>query len=172
MFIKDIIEALVAAGGVDPKRVFATGMSNGAFMAQRLACELAGQITAVASVSGSLVLPSCTPARAVSIIEMHGLADRVVPFDGGAVGGLTSFSPTMSIMRNWASIDGCAVGPTTSKSGITTIYAWSACRDGSSVVLETIGGAGHSWFSPREMASEPDASQVVWNFLDHAPPLA
>jgi polyhydroxybutyrate depolymerase len=170
-FIKDLVDKLVLLGYVDPKRVFATGMSNGALMAQRLACELADHITAVASVSGSLVTDPCTPSRAISVLEMHGLEDNLVPYEGGKVAGLTTFPPTMSNMQHWATLDGCAAGPAATKEGITTTYTWSSCRDGSTVILDAIAGAGHSWFSPVNQTGEPDASQVVWDFFSHAPPL-
>jgi polyhydroxybutyrate depolymerase len=170
-FIKDVIDKLVAEDNVDPKRVFATGMSNGALMAQRLACDAADRITAVTSVSGSLVSDPCDPSRPISVLEMHGLDDDLVPYKGGAVAGLTFFPPTISNMQKWASRDGCAISPAVTQDGITTTYMWSACHDGSVVVLDAIAGAGHSWFGPDEMPGEPDAAQVSWNFFSHAPPL-
>jgi polyhydroxybutyrate depolymerase len=170
-FIKAVIDRLVADDHVDPKRVFATGMSNGGLMAQRLACEAADRITAVTSVSGSLVSEPCNPSRPISVLEMHGLEDDLVPYKGGVVAGLTYFPPTMSNMQEWASRDGCAASPTVTQDGITTTYTWSGCRDGSSVVLDAIAGAGHSWFGPDDMPGEPDAAKVAWDFFSHAPPL-
>jgi polyhydroxybutyrate depolymerase len=124
-FIKALIERFVSAEHVDPKRVFATGMSNGGFMAQRLGCELSDQLSAVASVSGSLVTASCNPARAVSVLEMHGLDDFLVPYEGGATQGLGPFPPTMSVMKRWASLDSCALTPAVTQSGKTTTYTWT-----------------------------------------------
>ncbi|HSS61380.1 MAG TPA: PHB depolymerase family esterase [Candidatus Limnocylindrales bacterium] len=170
-FIKDVVDQLVAQGRVDPKRVYATGMSNGGFMAQRLACEAPDRFAAVASVSGSLVTDSCSPSRAISVLEMHGLQDDVVPYNGGVVGGLAYFPPTASNMQQWATRQGCTAGPATTTDGITTTSTWTLCRDGATVMLDAIAGAGHSWFSPAEMQGEPDASQTVWNFFSHAPPL-
>src|SRR5579864_1039374 len=164
-FVKALIDKLVGEQNIDPKRVFVTGMSNGAFMAQRLACEAADRITAAASVSGSLVIDTCTPSRAISVIEMHGLDDDLVPINGGQVAGLTFFSPTMANMQGWANRDGCTAKPTTTNDGTTTTYTWSTCRDHASVVLKTIAGAGHSWFSPSDGPGIPDATQVVWDFF-------
>ena len=170
-FIEDMVDKLVADGHVDPKRVFATGMSNGGFMAQRLACDAADRIAAVASVSGSLVVDSCTPSRAISVLEMHGLEDGIVPYTGGVSAGLADFPPTMSNMQQWANRDGCGATAATAREGITTTYTWSACRDGSSVVLQAISGAGHAWFGPNDLPAEPDATLVAWNFFQSAPPL-
>lgn len=67
---------------VDPKRIFATGISNGAMMSYRLACELSDKIAAVAPVEGAQNV-DCWPSNRISVIVFHGTADRLVPFDGG-----------------------------------------------------------------------------------------
>jgi polyhydroxybutyrate depolymerase len=170
-FIKALIDKVVRTAHIDPKRVYATGMSNGGFMAQRLACELSAQITAVASVSGSLVTASCAPSRAISVLEIHGTEDQTVPYQGGSIAGIGALPPTMSLMKRWASLDGCATTPALSQSGITTTYTWSPCRDGSSVVLDAVAGGGHSWFGPEAMPGSPDATQVAWTFFSQSPPL-
>jgi len=170
-FIRGIIDRLVAQGLVDRTRVFATGMSNGGLMAQRLACDLADRITAAVSVSGSLVVDSCAPARPISVMEMHGVEDDIVPLKGGVVAGLTSFPAALSNMQAWADRDGCRRTPKTVQDGITAVYTWLECRSSVTVVLEEVAGAGHTWFSPDEMAGEPDASATAWKFFQQAPPL-
>jgi polyhydroxybutyrate depolymerase len=47
-FIRTIIDGLVASGRADPKRIYVTGMSNGAMMSHRLARELPDRIAAIA----------------------------------------------------------------------------------------------------------------------------
>lgn len=170
-FFKALIDKLVRTANIDPKRIYATGMSNGGFMAQRLGCELSAQITAVASVSGSLVTASCAPSRAISVLEIHGTEDQTVPYQGGSIAGIGALPPTMSLMKRWASLDGCAATPALSQSGITTTYTWTPCRDGSSVVLDAVAGGGHSWFGPDAMPGSPDATQVAWTFFSQSPPL-
>jgi len=75
-------------------------------------------------------------------------------------------------MQNWAKLDGCGATPDLSQDGIASIYKWSGCRAGTSVVLEAIAGAGHSWFSRTDMTGEPDATKVAWDFFQQSPPLA
>lgn len=58
-------------------------MSNGAMMAQRLGCELASKIAAIAPVEGTLLIPACTPTRPVPVYEIHGALDLNVPYNGG-----------------------------------------------------------------------------------------
>src|SRR3954468_21255151 len=53
-FLSALIGKLVAEFGIDPGRVFATGLSAGAFMANRLACDRADLVAAIAPVGGTL----------------------------------------------------------------------------------------------------------------------
>ena len=56
-FISDLLDNIESTYCVDKKRVFATGMSNGAFLTHRLGCELSHRIAAIAPVAGVLGLP-------------------------------------------------------------------------------------------------------------------
>jgi polyhydroxybutyrate depolymerase len=51
-FISALIDSLINDYNIDPKRVYVTGISNGAIMSYRLACELSDKITAIAPVDG------------------------------------------------------------------------------------------------------------------------
>ena len=53
-FIGTLIDTLEKALNVDPHRVYATGISNGAMMTYRLACEMSERLAAVAPVDGAL----------------------------------------------------------------------------------------------------------------------
>jgi polyhydroxybutyrate depolymerase len=172
-FIGELIDRMVSSSHVDAKRVFVTGLSNGGLMAQRLACDLSDRVTAVASVSGGLVTNTCNPSRPISVLEIHGTADSIVPFGGGSTAGLGYFPSTISVMKRWATLDGCAASPTVTQSGITRTSTWSGCRGGSHVVLDAVLGADHSWFGPDAdpRPGEPNATQVVWDFFSHVPTL-
>jgi polyhydroxybutyrate depolymerase len=71
---------------VDPKRVYATGFSNGALLTYELGCSMPDVFAAIAPVAGALGVapPACEPARPVPVWQAHGTADRIVPYDGGA----------------------------------------------------------------------------------------
>lgn len=168
-FISALIDKLAGEQDIDRTRILATGMSNGAMMAQRLGCQLAGKITAVVSVSGSLLVDECHPSRPISVMEMHGDADDLVPLKGGRTPGIGTFRPTMAVMQEWASLDGCAATPATADDTSATTYTWSPCQAGTKVVLEVVKGGGHAWFG--QSTGEPDASRLGWAFLTQAPPL-
>ena len=53
-FTRAVLDDLARVVKIDPKRVYATGMSNGAIMAYRLASELSDRIAAIAPVAGPM----------------------------------------------------------------------------------------------------------------------
>ena len=97
---------------IDPARVYATGMSNGAIMALRLGCQT-DMFAAIAPVAGTL-LTDCGGARPTSVLQIHGTADDRVPYNGGpgkafvAKGNPRVDGPSVeSVNATWRSIDGC-----------------------------------------------------------------
>jgi polyhydroxybutyrate depolymerase len=109
-FLRALIDQLEHAYSVDPRRIFVTGISNGAMMAYRLGCELADKIAAIAPVEGAQD-NDCRPSRPVSVIVFHGTADRLVPFNGGStpfqIGPKRSDTSVPSTVAFWVKQDGC-----------------------------------------------------------------
>jgi polyhydroxybutyrate depolymerase len=165
-FIRQLIDLMVSTAQIDPKRVFVTGISSGGEMSHRLACELSDRVAAVASVSGDLGIAACNPARPVSVLEIHGTADPFVPIEGDPSQNLP---PTMSTMRRWAQIDGCASDSTVNESGITKTTTWGGCRSGTTVVLVAITGADHTFWLEHN-PGQPDINKLIWDFFSHALP--
>jgi polyhydroxybutyrate depolymerase len=161
----------------DPKRIFATGFSNGAYMAQRLGCEKADVFAAIAPVSGEINIKTCKPSRAISVLEFHGTGDFVVPYGGGGLtGGAWSVDETFAFWRdNAACTDGKAVP--ISKNGDATCTGYSACKDGAAIELCVIDKGGHQWpNSPTggslltgKMSKDIDASSTIWTFFQAHP---
>ena len=82
-FVGALLDDLSGFANVDPKRVFATGMSNGGMLAYRLASELSQRIASIASVSGPMGTDACRPTRPVSVLHFHGTSDEFAPYAGG-----------------------------------------------------------------------------------------
>ena len=164
-FIGRMIDRLTAQLQLDKARVFVAGFSFGAAMAYRVGCELAGKVTAIASVSGALVFNSCHPVRPVSVLMMQGTKDTNFPYQGG---GDYSIPPVASVARLWAGLDGCGGSGVQSRAGIVTTTEWRSCRAGAMVRLELIAGATHAWFGlePDPIPGEPDATTQVWDFFN------
>jgi polyhydroxybutyrate depolymerase len=141
--------------GVAPGHVFVTGMSNGGFMSNRLACDRADVFAAVAPVAGTLgVGVACNPSQPVSVWEAHGTADPLVPFKGGAVrgrGGLSHSISADTMVDKWRSADGCQGDPAMEalpdvRDGtVVHRYESTGCAANTEVVFYKIDRGGHTW---------------------------
>jgi len=151
LFIRTMVDTLARELAIDPRRIYAAGISNGSMLAHRLGCELPGTFAAIAAVSGgmpSVITAHCTAGPPVSFIGFNGTADRLVSFEGG--GGLESATASAA---HWAAADGCdatpaaAFLPERAPSDGTRVrrWTWSGCAPGTAVTLYAIHGGGHSW---------------------------
>lgn len=168
-FVSQMIARLEKEYPVDRTRIYVAGFSAGAFMTNRLACDLAGTITAAASVAGSMWWADCAPTRPISILAMNGTDDSRVPYEGGWIdrsGGVT-LPAAKDLAQRWASIDSCAGVPSVSQVGITQTSLWEHCTGAAVVRLDTIAGGHHTWFGAGfdPVPGEPKADTVIWGFF-------
>jgi polyhydroxybutyrate depolymerase len=184
-FIRAVLDDLPSVVRVDPKRVFATGLSNGAVMAYRLAAELADRIAAVAPVAGTMGAIACRPVRPVSVLHVHGTEDEYVPFAGGR-GARTvtgaDYRPVGEVVREWVRANGCTGEPAveelpdTAQDGTTvTKKTFGGGKDGAEVVLVVIRGGGHTWPGRAAPAAlgratrNVSANDLIWDFFRRHP---
>src|SRR6478735_4199178 len=110
-FLVALADRLTQDFGIDRGRVFATGMSAGAFMANRLGCARADVFSAIAPVAGTLGSGfPCAASQPVSVLEIHGTADDVVPFNGGPMvgrGGPSDIVAAPAMAARWRELNGC-----------------------------------------------------------------
>ena len=171
-FLTQMLDRLQRDYAVDPERVFVTGASNGAMMAYRFACERADRVRAVASVAGAVRAAACQPARPVSVLEIHGTADPLLPYEGGkpdaveAAGALPYLS-TPAMIQRWAEIDSCPPPQPPEVQGAVTTQLWQACANDTAVSLITVQGGGHIWFTPDLGGANGalDATGTIWRFF-------
>ncbi len=85
-YITGAAQAIAKTYGVDEKRIYGIGHSNGGIMAQRLMCET-DLFAAIVPISGPLNIQvnSCPLAKGKRILALHGADDDNVPVDGGVV---------------------------------------------------------------------------------------
>jgi polyhydroxybutyrate depolymerase len=178
-FLLALVDRVEHDQGTDPDRVYATGISNGGMMAYRLGCEASDRVAAIAPVAATLVFDGCAPARPVSLLHVHGLADGNVPFGGGRPtksfqANPPTYAPVRDGVRTFATAAGCTSEPTstTDASGRVTTERWPGCTDSTEVELVTILGGGHSWPGGRRLvrALDPpsdalDATDAIWKFF-------
>jgi polyhydroxybutyrate depolymerase len=184
-FINALLDDLSGSYHVDTRRIYATGMSNGAVMAYRLAAELSDRIAAVAPVAGSMGTEIGQPKRPVSIQHFHGTMDEYIPFLGGkgkkSTTGMEYWSVDHSI-RTWVKSNGCDENPKIdllSKNGdemTVTRTTYSEGKEGTEVVLVVIEGGGHTWpgiRSPAKILGKSalniSANDMMWEFFEKHP---
>lgn len=177
-FLSKLIDELLDEYHIDPDRVYVTGISNGAYMSYRAACELSDKIAAIAPVAGSMNV-DCQPSQPVSIIHFHSYEDSNIPFDGGIGDGISDhYNPPLdSVLGAWAGWNECSVE--TTGSGIidgVDYWAWTNCSDSTEIQLHISEDGGHSWpggSKPRDKADAPsaliNANEMMWEFFQQHP---
>ena len=164
--------------------VFVAGMSNGGFMANRLACDRADVFAAIAPVAGTLgVGMVCNPSRPVSVWDAHGTADPLVHFNGGDVhgrGGVSRSISAISMVNKWRIADRCQGDPSAEalpNVGDGTVahrFDSTACAASTEVVLYQIDNGGHTWPGGKQYLPKPvvgatsrafDASELIAQFF-------
>lgn len=173
-FLSQLIDQLTKDLPIDKNRIFVAGLQSGGHMAYTLACAIPERIASIASISGGMPLDErkasmrCSDnkrAKPVSVMEMHGTADRFLPSEGG--GGLNA-PPILDIVKYWATVDGCTGDPLVNVNGIMKTTLWKHCSGTSAVRLDTVTGGHNTWFGSNldPVPGEPNASAAVWDFFN------
>lgn len=191
-FIAALIDEVAASRRIDPKRVYATGISNGAMFSHRLALALAPRIAAIAPVAGGLpqaLLASFEPKEPVSVLVVHGSQDPLVPYAGGDVKVMRSTRGRVvgaeESARRWSQRDGCAATPAAEEvaAGLdggcsVTRLTYAGCTRGTGVVLLRLDEGGHTWpggsqYLPQRLVGKVcrnlDGAALIWDFLKQHP---
>ena len=183
-FISALIDHFVEDLDIEERRVYATGMSNGAFMTNLLACELSGKIAAIAPVSGTMPKDFVPlPSRPISILIIHGDKDKIVPWNGGELPIIKlKILSVEETVDHWVSHNNCSLSP---------IITWEPDRcprdgtrvrrevygqgnEGTEVILYAIEGGGHTWPSGHRLlpilifgrtCRDINACEVIWEFF-------
>lgn len=177
-FLETVVQQVRRDHDVDGRRIYLTGMSNGAMMAYTMACRTRA-FAAIAPVAGTQLV-DCPDAAPVSVVHVHGLADTRVRYDGGPGEGVAHVDgpPVDQVVAGWRAVDRCAAPSVTTSGVVRTSTA--TCARGRAVTLITIEGAGHQWpgsearRSGRLLGADPpshalDATSVIWQFFASHP---
>ncbi|HEX6090311.1 MAG TPA: PHB depolymerase family esterase [Gemmatimonadales bacterium] len=181
-FLRALVDTLRRRHGIRAERVFAAGISNGAMMSYRLACEAPSTVGAIGIVAGGMpagLERGCGGTAALPVVVLHGTDDRLVPFGGGrgVLGIAASLGPWLARAR----CNGPGAASITDRVRDGTVVehvAYSGCT--APIELYTIRGGGHTWpGGPRVRAKilgrttrEVAATDLLWRFFDRAVPPA
>jgi polyhydroxybutyrate depolymerase len=178
-FLGVVIDDAVARFGVDARRVFLTGFSNGAGMTFRFAAERADRIAAIAPVAGHLWVTDPKPSRSVSTLYTAGTGDLLLPFRGGEVrlpwsNRLVRRPPVADTLERWALAIGCSPVPVLHESRPESPVRVDRYPGPVRFDAVTVEGLGHHWpggraqLNPR-LAGPPSnalhATEMIWKFF-------
>lgn len=159
-FLTSVIDWAASNYSADRRRVFFTGASNGGAMSYKMACDVPGQVAAIAPIISSMTVTltsNCNPGQPVPVAIFNGTADPLNVYEGGpATSRLARFAPqedtvtsTAATAEFWARVNGCGMGttsenlPDTANDGTTVTLIRYNCS-GPAVWLYRINGGGHS----------------------------
>jgi len=182
-FLNRMLDRMATRYSIDTSRIYATGLSEGGFMAIKVGCSMAERIAAIAPVGAAMPKTMvCLPSRPISVVMINGTSDPVVPHGGGTEHNLQL--PVVSIddsAKAWARIDRCAEKPTETKlkahekGGMETkVETYDGCQQGAQVVSYSIKGGGNTWPGGEQYEVEKqvgktshdlNANETIWNFL-------
>jgi polyhydroxybutyrate depolymerase len=150
------LDAVERVACIDPSRVYVSGISNGGFMATVLACRMANRIAAAAlfapAVSG---FGDCSPARPISVLEVHGTSDPIVPYRDGR-----------TFIAAWAARDGCRSHAVTSRvTAKVSRLRWPGCRGGATVQHLRLDHGRHIQLFGDLRRAGVDPAATAWRFL-------
>lgn len=179
-YIADLIDKLQGEYDIDPRRVYANGLSNGAGMSFALSCRMPDRFAAIGMVGAALLLPPtwCRSARPVPMIGIHGLRDTMAPYHGGASWVAPHFAPFLPFGAAWARRNRCAPdAPDVEIRDGVTRREYDRCANDATVALYTLRDGGHTWPGGAELPEwfagrtirEFDATAEMWRFFERHP---
>src|SRR5271154_6208307 len=184
-FMKAMLAQVIAQGLIDPKRVYAAGISNGGFMAQHMACVMPEALAGIAVVAPSQPVDAACPSpRPMPVFFFHGPADKFVPFNGGPIAPQfgnnrgTAMSNAQAVAV-WQKRNGCGAPTRTqlpdAKPLPVTVVTF-ACPPGRGLEDVIIQGGGHTWPGARSgflvnmilgpVTDSINANETMWTFFE------
>lgn len=184
-FLNQMLDQLALKFSVDSSRIYAAGLGDGGFMAERVGCSMADRVAATAVVAAAFPKTMiCLPSRPVPALFIDGTDDPIVSYSGGNYkpGRFHVLSAEESA-KTWAKFDRCEEKPAQDKipplnkdkdSKETRTFTFNGCHDNAQVVLYAVKNGGHTWPGGEQYMSEKEvgktsnalsANQSIWSFL-------
>ncbi|HXO32389.1 MAG TPA: PHB depolymerase family esterase [Candidatus Acidoferrales bacterium] len=182
-FLNQMLDQLALKYSVDTRRIYATGLSDGGFMALRVGCNMADRVAAIAAVGAAMPKTMiCLPARPVPALFINGTDDPIVPDNGGTYKpGRFHVLSAEDSAKTWAKFDRCEEKPAQNKlpssekgGKETKTFTYSACKDNAQVALYSVKGGGNTWPGGEQFTTEKEvgktsnainANEAIWSFL-------
>jgi polyhydroxybutyrate depolymerase len=191
-FIKAMLAEVIAQGSIDPKRVYAAGISNGGFMAQHMACVMPDALAGIAVVAATQPVDAACPSpRPMPVIFFQGTADKFVPFNGGPIAPQfganrgTAMSNAQAVAI-WQKRNGCGAAQRTqipskdASDPLSVTVETYSCPAGRGLEDVIVQGGGHTWPGAHQgwlatkilgpVTDNIDANATIWSFFQSQAP--
>jgi len=183
VFLNQMLDQLALKYSVDTRRIYATGLGDGGFMALRAGCSVADRIAAVATVAADLPKAMiCLPSRPVPALFLNGTEDPIVPYGGGTYKpGRFRLLSAEDSAKTWAKFDRCGEKPAQDKippaekgAKETKTFTFTGCQENAQVFLYAVKDGGNTWPGGEQYMSEKEvgkvsnalnANETIWSFL-------
>ena len=194
LFVRLLVAQLIETFDIDPRSVFATGMSNGGEMAYLLACRASYLFAGIASVAGTMMdtwASDCNPESLMPVLSIHGTHDDITWFGGDPEdsGGWGAYRSQQDIRNFWVQHNELDQSITTSladldpedESLVRLMSYWSSGSDVQAkfYIVENGGhdwpGMRYTWWNPLYYFSryqmgfgqtrDIDSSELIWKFF-------
>ncbi len=187
-FVTALLDQLEATQCIDTSRVYASGFSDGAYMASALGCAMSDRFAAIGAVSGLQWPTRCSTVRPVPVITFHGTADPILPFKAAwtattTLGQTSWIEPTdggpgtriPAVVRDWATRDGCDLQSVDTDVASQVVLHHYRCPAGIDVQFYTSSAEGTPGpaacpVRPSSPTDGPttfqiDATSLMWSFF-------
>jgi polyhydroxybutyrate depolymerase len=156
-FLRKMVEKVSAQYDIDTNRIYVTGLSNGASMAQRLANEASDMIAAAAGVSLHLLVPEAADYTPVSVIMLYGTKDLDIYEPEEFITAKENFN-------KWKTMNNCTGSYVeTWKNGDSVAWTYQDCAEDTEVTIVTLDGGGHVLYQGQQ--TDIDTTRMAWDFM-------
>jgi polyhydroxybutyrate depolymerase len=170
-FVGEVIDRATKELSIDPNRTYVAGFSNGGMLAQEVASQNSDKVAAVALVGTALSGKDKTPAKPVSVIDIHGTSDPVVPYrnwDNSL--NLVNMEPDSYTSAYWQKADDIQNPGDKSVKGNLILQDSVNAKTGVEVKQIGVIGGIHNW--PSSDATDTadrslEATNEIWDFFKH-----
>lgn len=175
-FARELAARLVRDLDLDPRFVFASGMSNGGDMCYLLACQPEPFVRAIAPVAGTMMAVwtnGFLPRARIPVMETHGTRDDTTPWAGDMANrdGYGAYLGTEGVMDFWVKQLALEKSATTEHGNMNSkkkmpvrLHRWWTAKDATEVRLYEIEGGGHDWPANLGRNNRTTAAEI-WEFF-------
>lgn len=153
-YLCKLATAVADEHNLNKKNIFVVGMSNGGEMCYLLAHERPDFFAAFAPIAGltmKWMKDSLTIRQPVSIMEVHGTADKTSMWDGDLdnTGGWGAYIPVHEAVKRWADAATCRAEKTSTLKDSVILHEFVRPNYEVEVLLYEVKGGTHSWAMDR-----------------------